>query len=494
MLSSDAAKWPVLAFMGAVCLLGATPGNREVLLGVGKGEAIPKGIVLEARSVMLSRLRSAGDVATVTMLPNAKLCVSAERETLVPLARLLTTRGAVSLRIVPSGPTYNVAESPISRVRIGSDEIGQYAISLTMSDPKSFRKFTGDHLNGLLGVIWQSSNASNTWGAMVYDRDQTGTAVNEHFSVGTSAGFSPLTIDNIHPFKTSCSAKNSTCSVSSLPASPSFGGPAGPDPYGTATTLLLDATRQDGYYDGSITIQGARAYDPNMNQWTTPDAYSGDVRDPMSQHPYMWNSNNPVSYGDPSGFLSDSQQALLGQYSDTFGLGQIEALGIACTDFILDAYKGVLGLDLRKEVQGDLLRSLGDTGELNGYTLHGWSNGNFAGNADNLRNFFEQTGQLKSYTTGMRLEVGDILFMSESKTTGHVAMVSDVNKSGNPTAVIESTGTTGGVVRKTWSDFSSSARGEGMTIEGVGRDNNDSAPIVIYEDHATFYDAETAPL
>jgi RHS repeat-associated protein len=61
----------------------------------------------------------------------------------------------------------------------------------------------------------------------------------------------------------------------------------------------------DGYYDGTVTLQGVRAFDPNMNQWTTPDAYSGDVHDPMSQHPYMWNSNNPVQYSDPSGYVVD---------------------------------------------------------------------------------------------------------------------------------------------------------------------------------------------
>ena len=57
----------------------------------------------------------------------------------------------------------------------------------------------------------------------------------------------------------------------------------------------LDAKREDGYFDGTIAIQGVRAYDPSMNQWTAPDAYSGDVHDPMSQHPYMWNENNPVN-------------------------------------------------------------------------------------------------------------------------------------------------------------------------------------------------------
>jgi hypothetical protein len=69
-------------------------------------------------------------------------------------------------------------------------------------------------------------------------------------------------------------------------------------------SAFLDAGREDGYYDGTVSIQGVRAFDPNMNQWTTPDAYSGDVHDPMSQHPYMWNSNNAVQYEDPSGYIA----------------------------------------------------------------------------------------------------------------------------------------------------------------------------------------------
>jgi filamentous hemagglutinin len=38
------------------------------------------------------------------------------------------------------------------------------------------------------------------------------------------------------------------------------------------------------------------------NQWMTPDAYAGRVDDPMSQRPYMWNNNNPITYSDPSGY------------------------------------------------------------------------------------------------------------------------------------------------------------------------------------------------
>ena len=65
----------------------------------------------------------------------------------------------------------------------------------------------------------------------------------------------------------------------------------------------LSSQRSDGYSDAFNTFQGVRAYDPNMNQWTTPDAYAGDVHDPMSQKPYMWNANNPVQYSDPSGYV-----------------------------------------------------------------------------------------------------------------------------------------------------------------------------------------------
>ena len=65
---------------------------------------------------------------------------------------------------------------------------------------------------------------------------------------------------------------------------------------------LLNPTREDGYSVRGLTIQGVRSYDSNTEQWTTPDAYKGDVDDPMSQRSYMWNNNNPVSYADPTGY------------------------------------------------------------------------------------------------------------------------------------------------------------------------------------------------
>jgi hypothetical protein len=71
----------------------------------------------------------------------------------------------------------------------------------------------------------------------------------------------------------------------------------------------------DGIWDGSNTIQGVRSYDGAIAAWTTPDAYKGDVHDPMSQQSYMWNRNNPFTYADPTGFdtvlIFDSQKQTL---------------------------------------------------------------------------------------------------------------------------------------------------------------------------------------
>jgi YD repeat-containing protein len=60
--------------------------------------------------------------------------------------------------------------------------------------------------------------------------------------------------------------------------------------------------RADGYSMGGGVVQGARTFDPTSGQWLTPDAYAGDVHDPMSQKPFMWNGNNPVEFQDPSGY------------------------------------------------------------------------------------------------------------------------------------------------------------------------------------------------
>jgi len=78
--------------------------------------------------------------------------------------------------------------------------------------------------------------------------------------------------------------------------SPSFTGQLLYLPYSLQRTDALDVG------NGKLEIAGVRSYDPALGSWTTPDAYAGDVHDPMSQKPYMWNRNNPVAYTDPSGY------------------------------------------------------------------------------------------------------------------------------------------------------------------------------------------------
>lgn len=58
----------------------------------------------------------------------------------------------------------------------------------------------------------------------------------------------------------------------------------------------------DGIGDGLNVFQGVRNYNPQLAQWTTPDAYAGEIRDPISKKAYVWNRNNPFMYQDPSGY------------------------------------------------------------------------------------------------------------------------------------------------------------------------------------------------
>ena len=145
-----------------------------------------------------------------------------------------------------------------------------------------------------LGVMYCSS-ANNCALEQVYDRDWSGTAVNTH----DETGYPALSLDTLHSQYCNFNPKSGSCSPTAAPAKD--GGASDPS-YSAILTPPLDAIRTDGYSDGTNVFQGVRAYDPNMNQWTTPDAYAGDVHDPMSQKPYMWNGNNPIAYSDPSGY------------------------------------------------------------------------------------------------------------------------------------------------------------------------------------------------
>jgi len=137
---------------------------------------------------------------------------------------------------------------------------------------------------------------------VMWDRDNNGQIAGCHSSAGS--GFGQSTVWQ----------SSATCSnISGV----LFPGPIFPQPLITTYSPvgrggLLGIPKSDGISDGQNTIQGVRSYDPGTGQWSTPDAYRGDVHDPMSQKPYMWDRNNPYAYEDPSGFDPDDSMELTG--------------------------------------------------------------------------------------------------------------------------------------------------------------------------------------
>ena len=126
---------------------------------------------------------------------------------------------------------------------------------------------------------------------VVNDRSLAGQIVSRHDADGFS-GMKPTGRNSRNYFLGGINA-------SAAPGSVSADTNTGPDTHGPlqGTKVALD-----GWTPDNNTWQGVRTYDASVGQWTTPDAYAGDVRDPMSQKPFMWNKNNPYEFADPSGY------------------------------------------------------------------------------------------------------------------------------------------------------------------------------------------------
>jgi Domain of unknown function (DUF6531) len=152
---------------------------------------------------------------------------------------------------------------------------------------------------GKLGVMDSSGNIS------ISDRDQTGTQLTNHAYTSTAppAGghnwFRGLGGGTVRTVAKTGNQYSFYVSVGSC------------DYYNNNNHMTYSCplysptypmTRSDGYQMVGGLVQGVRTYDPTSGQWLTPDAYAGDVHDPMSQKPFMWNDNNPVEYEDPSGY------------------------------------------------------------------------------------------------------------------------------------------------------------------------------------------------
>jgi YD repeat-containing protein len=127
----------------------------------------------------------------------------------------------------------------------------------------------------------------------VLDRDQSGALVEIHNSEG-STGVCPSAV-----FPSIAQYSYQTC----FNATSRFATPALNPVYFTGDGLEINAPIWGvSAGNAALIVQGTRTFNPATNQWTTPDAYAGEVNDPQSQRSYMWNNNNPVKYADPSGY------------------------------------------------------------------------------------------------------------------------------------------------------------------------------------------------
>ena len=152
--------------------------------------------------------------------------------------------------------------------------------------------------------IGKAATTGGDGGLIVADRDQNGIEeawhTNSSYSAWNNSNFSLVgggrfgVSGGIGINWGSCWSANDN-----YPCAPAYMPPTAPD------GLLVGFSRADGYSFGTYAIQGVRVYDSTSQQWLTPDAYAGDVHDPMSQKPFVWTGNNPLQYTDPSGYVVD---------------------------------------------------------------------------------------------------------------------------------------------------------------------------------------------
>lgn len=134
----------------------------------------------------------------------------------------------------------------------------------------------------------------------IADRDQTGAQQTSHGTYSGGLwydGWDFGTVRNAYEYK-----NNASVIFQFDQGSCTYGGASPPQTTCPNFVPPYAMTRSDGYTMVGGINQGDRTYDPTSGQWATPDAYAGDVSDPLSQKPFIWNGNNPVIYSDPSGF------------------------------------------------------------------------------------------------------------------------------------------------------------------------------------------------
>jgi YD repeat-containing protein len=141
--------------------------------------------------------------------------------------------------------------------------------------------FGSDAQGALVGVKVETLADIDASGQLtVWDRDYSGLLQTGH----NNSAYYPVNLGNVM--------------VAGQATSGVFNGSAG----SAGWTAFLPYTRLEGFDFHGLTFQGARAVEAASGQWTTPDMAAGNVHDPTSQKPFMWDRNNAYEYSDPSGF------------------------------------------------------------------------------------------------------------------------------------------------------------------------------------------------
>ncbi len=142
---------------------------------------------------------------------------------------------------------------------------------------------------GLLDDPLGTNDASTLW---ITDRNIAGVEVTAHNSVLFQTWNEAGRPERIYPYNQVglCSEYN--------PSDPSTAG------FGDCRRPHEGHFTADGWAVDNDSWQGVRTFDASVGQWNTPDTYAGDVQDPMTQKPFMWNRSDPYAYSDPSGFDS----------------------------------------------------------------------------------------------------------------------------------------------------------------------------------------------
>ncbi|MDP9024035.1 MAG: hypothetical protein M3N13_01495 [Candidatus Eremiobacteraeota bacterium] len=217
-------------------------------------------------------------------------------------------------------PDYGVSYAPETLIWLwdGNDVLAQCRYDNTKTQCASY-SFSVEGL----GAYYPSRSY-----VAVLDRGLSGQVVSRHDATQFT-GMTPVGRNSRNYF---FGGVNASAMPGSASPDTAGSGPGGNE-IGAGTKIALDGWTLD-----NNTWQGVRTYDASVGQWNTPDAYAGNVHDPMSQKPYMWNRNNPYAYSDPSGFAYEPA-------CDAACKERGNALGAAIWNFITHDFRTLMSKD-----------------------------------------------------------------------------------------------------------------------------------------------------